>query len=73
MMSIGLPIPKDPTHQYPRGDVDNYAKAALDAMQAAGIIEDDNDVVMLYVLKHYTEDVDGLVVIELFQLEKETV
>jgi len=43
-----------PTEDYPlptRGDVDNYAKGALDALQQAGVIADDRQVVELTVTK----------------------
>ena len=43
-----------PTEDYPlplRGDADNYAKAALDALTQGGVIRDDNLVVELTVTK----------------------
>jgi Holliday junction resolvase RusA-like endonuclease len=39
----------------PRGDVDNYAKAVLDAMVKARILQDDNLVVRLSVLKCFDQ------------------
>jgi len=45
--------PKNPANPYPVGDVDNYAKAALDALQHAGILPDDKHVVGLQVFKAY--------------------
>ena len=39
----------------PLGDVDNYAKAILDAMQSAGLLVDDKLVMDLRVQKAYSE------------------
>jgi Holliday junction resolvase RusA-like endonuclease len=39
--------------QIPRGDIDNFAKAALDALVKARILEDDNLVVYLFVEKSF--------------------
>ncbi len=45
--------PKKPTTTIPTGDVDNYAKAALDAVNDAKLWEDDKQVVSLTVSKRY--------------------
>jgi len=48
--------PRMPSKSYPRGDVDNYAKAILDALQGeSGIFKDDNQIVSLKVSKQYAE------------------
>ena len=46
--------PKKPANDYPRGDVDNYAKGVLDGFTYANMFwEDDIQVVGLYVSKRY--------------------
>lgn len=46
--------PQKLTKQYPHPDVDNYVKAALDAITGAGVIwGDDKQVVMLFAYKRY--------------------
>lgn len=45
--------PQKLTTDIPVGDVDNYAKAALDAVNDAGIWGDDKQVVSLHVVKRY--------------------
>lgn len=67
MVELVLPRPKDmpkkgihrdywhPTEDYIlplRGDLDNFAKAALDALQQGGVIADDRQVVELTVTKY---------------------
>lgn len=47
--------PKKPANVMPIGDVDNYAKAALDAITSADIWADDKLVVEMTVRKRYTE------------------
>lgn len=47
--------PKKPTSEIPVGDVDNYAKAALDAVNDAQLWEDDKQVTQLLVTKRYAE------------------
>lgn len=47
--------PKKPANVMPVGDVDNYAKAALDALTSAGVWVDDKLVVEMTVRKRYTE------------------
>jgi len=51
-----LPRPKSRTKQYPRGDVDNYAKATLDSMTHADFWHDDDQVSVLITTKRYTQD-----------------
>lgn len=46
-----------------RGDVDNYAKAALDAMNGY-VFADDSQVVELFVRKVYAEEAGLLVIVE---------
>jgi Holliday junction resolvase RusA-like endonuclease len=49
--------PKKPTNPYPRGDVDNYAKAYLDCITNAGLIwKDDIEVIELKVKKRYPKE-----------------
>lgn len=45
--------PKKPSSSIPTGDVDNYAKAALDAVNDAALWGDDKQVVSLLVTKRY--------------------
>jgi len=45
--------PAKPANPYPVGDVDNYAKAALDALTATKQWGDDKQVVILTVRKRY--------------------
>lgn len=47
--------PQRPTKAMPRGDADNYAKAAMDAITSAGIWVDDVLVVDMHVRKRYTK------------------
>lgn len=52
---VRVPRPKTTERAWPRGDVDNYAKAALDAVTKAGCCwEDDDQVVNLSVIKQYS-------------------
>lgn len=47
--------PKTVSRQYPRGDVDNYAKGPLDSMTTDGNFwKDDDQLIALYVTKRYT-------------------
>jgi len=46
----------------PRGDVDNYGKALLDAMQAAEFFKDDNQVIELEVSKIWADTTAGIAV-----------
>ena len=49
--------PKTPANDYPRGDVDNYAKGVLDGFTYAKMFwEDDIQVVGLYISKRYQLD-----------------
>ena len=49
--------PQKPSNDYPRGDVDNYAKAYLDSITFAQLAwEDDIQVVELNVTKRYQEE-----------------
>lgn len=45
--------PKKPTGPIPTGDIDNYTKAALDAVNDAGVWGDDRQVTTLFVKKRY--------------------
>lgn len=47
--------PQKLTSPTPNGDVDNYAKAAMDAITSAGIWHDDKHVVSLLSTKRYAE------------------
>lgn len=50
-------VPKTSKLLIPRGDVDNYAKAAMDAMTASNKIwKDDNQVVLLIASKRFAEE-----------------
>lgn len=48
--------PKTTKRSNPRGDVDNYAKAALDAINDTEVWLDDDQVVMLIATKQFTTD-----------------
>lgn len=54
-LDVACKRPKKPSKPMPRGDADNYAKAALDAITSAGIWVDDVQVVELTVRKRYAE------------------
>lgn len=54
-MEIICKRPKKPTSSIPVGDVDNYAKAALDAVNDAALWGDDKQVVSMHVSKRYAE------------------
>lgn len=54
-MEIICKRPQKPTSSIPVGDVDNYAKAALDAVNDATIWGDDKQVVSMHVSKRYAE------------------
>lgn len=57
MVTVGAPSPKKPANVYPVPDVDNYAKAVLDAGQKCGwLYKDDKQVVLLLTSKRYVED-----------------
>lgn len=47
--------PKSTDRTYPRGDVDNYAKAALDSLNGV-MWEDDDQIMQLAVFKEFCED-----------------
>lgn len=57
-VSVVVQRPKKPTYHYPsRGDVDNFAKAALDALtKAEGYWKDDKQITFLMVSKRWTEE-----------------
>ena len=49
--------PKQPTNEYPQGDVDNYIKGPLDAFTKAGMFwKDDVQVVECGTFKRYQEE-----------------
>jgi Holliday junction resolvase RusA-like endonuclease len=52
-MEVVCKRPQKVTRYAPRGDVDNYAKAALDALTKKGYWPDDDDVTELFVEKRY--------------------
>lgn len=51
--------PAAPTHHLARPDVDNLAKAVLDALVGIGFLRDDRLVCSLRVTKRYTQTVAG--------------
>lgn len=52
--------PKTRTRDYPRGDNDNYQKAALDAITACGLWDDDDQIIVITASKRYADkDEDG--------------
>ena len=54
LVAVGAPRPKKPANPYPVPDVDNYAKANLDAVQKCGfLIKDDKQVQVLLTSKRY--------------------
>lgn len=65
-VSIELYIkqPKKTDKEYPRPDIDNYAKAILDTMNGK-IWEDDTQIISLYVTKQWAEkDSEGYFILE---------
>lgn len=58
--------PKTTKLQYPRPDVDNYAKAVLDSMTGT-ILEDDKSVIALHITKQWTKSCsdEGYIVVKL--------
>jgi Holliday junction resolvase RusA-like endonuclease len=55
LIDVACKRPQTLTADTPTGDVDNYAKAALDAISAAGIWSDDKQVRTLAIEKRYAE------------------
>lgn len=56
LVEIVSPKPKTTNRDYPRGDVDNFAKGPLDSMTNAGSFwEDDDQITALAVVKRYAE------------------
>ena len=56
LVAVGAPRPKKPANPYPVPDVDNYAKANLDAVQKCGfLIKDDKQVQVLLTSKRYVK------------------
>ena len=51
--------PSAPQHHVGSPDVDNLAKAVLDALVEIGFLRDDRQVRMLYVAKFYAEGAPG--------------
>lgn len=48
--------PRNPSQEYPQGDVDNYVKSYLDAITKAGLVwNDDVQVIGLNAVKRYQE------------------
>lgn len=55
LIDVACKRPQTPTADMPTGDVNNYAKAALDAISAAGIWRDNKQVRTLAIEKRYAE------------------
>jgi Holliday junction resolvase RusA-like endonuclease len=45
--------PSSPSHPYPRGDVDNYAKAVQDSLESGGLFGNDSQITRMAVEKQY--------------------
>lgn len=63
-ITVAVKQPKKTTLEYPKPDVDNYAKAILDALNG-WLWEDDTQVVGLVIAKEWAEpEEDGYIIIE---------
>lgn len=57
LIEIVVEPPKTTKRDFPKGDVDNYAKGPLDSMTSHGSFwNDDDQVVSLFVTKRFTKD-----------------
>lgn len=60
ILDFRIDRPKRPTYEWPvKGDLDKFCRATLDAMEAAGVIDNDKHVVRLECGKTYTVSVPG--------------
>lgn len=57
LIEVICPLPKTVQRNYPRGDVDNYAKGPLDSMTSQGSFwNDDDQIVLLEVVKRFVTE-----------------
>ena len=56
-LTMVIKRPAKPTNPYPRGDIDNYEKAAYDAVTTAGVMwEDDVQIIHSVTCKRYADE-----------------
>lgn len=68
VVHIGVRPPKSPSKAIPRGDIDNYLKSIFDALQDAGVIQNDSCIAVALASKFYTPDDQEFISASLYRL-----